>query len=105
MAVSEAAKEAIYLKNLLYEITGVDRCITMYNDNMSAQKLAVNPLYHKRSKHIDIRHHFIREAIGGESINLLYLETDEMMADILTKGLVAAKHHKFLVSMGLGQAS
>lgn len=73
----------------------------MYNDNMSAQKLAVNPVHHKRSKHIDIRHHFIREAICNNYIKLVYLCTEEMSADILTKNLNVTKHNKFVNSLGL----
>ncbi|XP_057671346.1 uncharacterized protein LOC130903102 [Diorhabda carinulata] len=63
MALSEAAKEAIYLRNLLFEITGEFDCINIFNDNQSAQKLACNPDFHDRSKHIDIRYHFVIDAL------------------------------------------
>lgn len=101
MAISEAAKEAIYLKNLLCELMGKSDCVKLYNDNLSAQKLALNPIYHKRSKHIDIRHHFIREAILNKNIELGYVPTDEMIADIMTKSLSVCKHNKFMDGMGL----
>ncbi|CAG4960563.1 unnamed protein product [Colias eurytheme] len=66
MAIAEACKEAIYLKNLFSEIVnGFDYVITLYNDNQGAQKLTENPLFHKRTKHIDVRHHFVREAVAG----------------------------------------
>lgn len=61
MGISECCKEAIYLRNLQYEITSELYCITIINDNQSAQKLANNNCLHKRSKHIDIRFHFFRE--------------------------------------------
>lgn len=101
MALSEATKEAIYFKNLLNELIGENHCITLYNDNISAQKLANNPLFHRRSKHIDIRHHFIREAIADENIELKYLSSDEMTADIFTKSLNAQKYDKFRSKLGL----
>lgn len=101
MAISEAAKEAIYFKNLLYELTGQANSIKLFNDNMSAQKLAVSPLYHRRSKHIDIRHHFIREAISDKNVELFYLPTDQMIADVLTKSLTVAKHNRFVNDIGL----
>lgn len=101
MALSEASKEAIYLKNLISEITGVSKCVRLYNDNQSAQKLAVNPIFHNRSKHIDIRHHFIREVVADDLVKLEYLPTADMPADILTKGLSSDKHNRFVNKLGL----
>lgn len=101
MALSEASKEAIHLRNLLSELTGKLSCIIVYNDNQSALKLATNPVFHNRSKHIDVRYHFIREIIHENLINVEYLPTDEMIADILTKGLGSIKHNKFVVGLGL----
>ncbi len=72
MALSAAAKEAVYLRKLLYEMNcheGVGP-FTMYGDNLSSQHLARNPVYHNRSKHIDIRFHFIREVVKNNVINL-----------------------------------
>ena len=63
MAMSKACKESICLKNLQYEIIKTMYCIDLYNDNQSAQKLALNPVFHKRTKHIDIRYHFCRDCV------------------------------------------
>lgn len=101
MALSDAAKEAIYLKNLLYEITGINDCVIMFNDNQGAQKLSSNPVFHERSKHIDIRHHFIRQCLSDKIIKLVYLSTDKMTADVLTKPLKSSKHNDFVNSLGL----
>lgn len=101
MALSEATKEAIYLRNLLCEISGSLDCITIFNDNQGAQKLCSNPVFHDRSKHIDIRHHFVREALQNKTIDLKYVCSDEMLADVLTKGLKSVKHSKFVVGLGL----
>lgn len=97
MALAEAAKEGIYLKNLLNELIGFNEVITIFNDNQGAQKLSANPVHHKRSKHIDVRHHFIRDTVGQGLISVKHVSTDEMLADVLTKGLPNSKH-KFLVS-------
>jgi hypothetical protein len=102
MAIAEACKEAIYLRNLLQELTGNLHCIKLFNDNQSAQKLSVNHMYHKRSKHIDVRHHFIREAISNKWVKVEYLPTADMPADIFTKGLSSEKHYKFLNGLGIG---
>lgn len=104
MALCEAAKDAIYLRNLLCEITGKLDCIDIYNDNQSAQKLASNPVFHDRSKHIDIRYHFLRNAVSENMINLKYMSTEEMVADILTKPLQNVKNSKFVNYLGLCSA-
>ena len=57
-------------------------------DNQSCIAMAKNPQYHGRAKHIDIKHHFVRELVGDDTIKLEYCPTNEMVADILTKGLV-----------------
>lgn len=101
MAMSEASKEAIYLLNFYNEIIGNLNCIKLFNDSQSAQKLSVNPVFHKRSKHIDVRHHFIREAIANNLIRVEYLQTADMPADIFTKSLVYVKHSKFVGSLGI----
>ncbi|XP_071574596.1 uncharacterized protein [Temnothorax nylanderi] len=92
-ALSDAAREAIYLSKLLSEI-GLPSLgkVTLHNDNQGAAKLAVNPVFHSRSKHIDIRCHFIRQALTDHRINLVYTPTEDMVADVLTKALPSSKH-------------
>ena len=64
MTLSEAAKETIYLRSFLQELGLCDLTdVVVFNDNLGAKKLADNPMYHSRSKHIDLRHHFIRDAL------------------------------------------
>lgn len=65
-----AAKEAIYLRRLLHEIGWSEQPEPMiiFGDNISAQHIAQNPVHHKRTKHIDIKYHFIREKIESNDI-------------------------------------
>jgi hypothetical protein len=63
IGISNAAKEALWLKHILVDLGRVPRETLIYCDNKSAICLAKNPEMHARSKHIDIRHHFIREKI------------------------------------------
>ena len=56
---------------------------------------------HGRSKHIDIHHHFLREHIENEDIDLEYINTSEMIADVLTKPLTAEKHRVNTLRLGL----
>lgn len=56
-------------------------------DNESAIKIAHNPIQHSRTKHIDVRHHFIRDHVAKGDIDLNYVRTDKQVADIFTKSL------------------
>ena len=60
-----------------------------------AINLAKNPMYHKRSKHIDVKYHFIRGEVRTGSIVLAYIPTDENVADIFTKPVSKVKLDKF----------
>lgn len=102
IALTEAAKEATYLKGILVTLgyqklsTVVIKC-----DNQGAAQLALNNMYHPRTKHIDIRHHFIRDLIHGEEIQLEYISTQDMVADVMTKPLASPKHRQCIRHLGL----
>lgn len=101
IALSEAAREAVYLRNLLHEIIGTFHMIEVYCDNQSALKLSVSSQSHSRSKHINVKYHFIRDIVKYKYIKIQYLCTEEMTADIFTKGLCPVKHYKFLHNLGI----
>ncbi|GAB1867410.1 Reverse transcriptase Ty1/copia-type domain-containing protein [Camponotus japonicus] len=102
MAMTEATKEAICTRKFLIELnfdTLAD--VTVLSDNNGAQKLAENPMFHNRTKHIDIRHHFVREALENDLLKIQHVSTNDMAADILTKGLSRPKHLKCIEQLGL----
>lgn len=104
MALSSASKEAVYLRDFIKELGFVkliEGPTELFGDNISAQQLVKNPVYHARSKHIDIRFHYIREVFEKNLINISYVPTDEMTADILTKNLNKIKHAKLSHRLGL----
>jgi len=93
MALTEAVKEAIYLKRFLEDMGFKDLGnITLCCDNFGAIKLTENPTFHGRSKHIDIRHHFVRDVVKTEDLVVTYVPTEDMVADFLTKTLPRTKH-------------
>lgn len=103
MALTEATKEAIFLRGFLSEMGLMDLAeVTIYGDNMGAKKLAENPVFHARSKHIDVRHHFVRSALKEKLIDIRHVSTEDMGADVLTKGLPGPKHRRCLELLGLG---
>src|ERR1700754_4486844 len=98
MAVGDATKEALWLRSLLSGLSIIDPQFPtrILVDNQGSIHLAKNPLVSDRSKHIDIRHHFICERIEERQVYLTYCPTGDMVADIFTKGLERIKHWRFL---------
>ncbi|XP_071637520.1 uncharacterized protein [Temnothorax longispinosus] len=85
VAASSAAKEAVWLRHLLCEIGHrCENATTLIVDNQSAIKLAKNPEFHERTKHIDVRCHHIREMIENGEIKVVYIPSEMQKADILT---------------------
>ena len=142
VALSEAAKESIWLRRLLTElesrvITSTSPDITaqdfdiiypsskssdtnaktttsdilepststtpqvIYADNQGAIKLSENPQFHARTKHIDIRYHYIRTAQERNEVSVVYIPTADMTANLLTKALSREKHQKHMKGMGI----
>ena len=114
MALKEASKEAIFLSKMLKWLENKlenklkllrdispSKTVPILMDSQSAIKLSENPEFHKRSKHIDITHHFIRECISEEKVKLVFVQTTEQLADGFTKGLNKTKHNAFIESLNL----
>ncbi len=102
MAMSSACKEASYLKKLFKEMKlQCPDAITINGDNMSAINLIKNPVYHSRSKHIDIKYHHIRDVYCRGEIDLNYCASQNNVADILTKNLTKIPHNKCMQMMGI----
>uniref|UniRef100_A0A1Y1N3K4 Reverse transcriptase Ty1/copia-type domain-containing protein n=2 Tax=Photinus pyralis TaxID=7054 RepID=A0A1Y1N3K4_PHOPY len=102
VAAAEATKEAIWLRHLLSEISGKSiENVQLYVDNQSAIKLVKNPIFHKRTKHIDVRYHFIKEKFQNGDIKIEYVRSEDQLADILTKPLVSVKFNKLRTKLGM----
>lgn len=101
MALCEGAKEAKFIRSFLYECLGKLLPVTLYNDSQSAQKICNSQINHSRSKHIDIRHHYVRQIVKDKIVKLEYLSTENMPADVLTKCLGKDKHYNCVSHLGL----
>ena len=88
MALSSAAQEAVWLRQLTAELgSPPETATTIFEDNQSAIAMTKNPQFHGRAKHIAIKYHFIREQVSNGMIKLEYCPTNQMLADMFTKGL------------------
>ncbi len=101
VALTTAIKEALWLEQLLSELNRSQKEIKMFCDNKSTICLTKNPEFHSRSKHIDIRYHFIKEKIKEKKINIEYISTEDMLADIFTKAVPRIKHYKAIELLSL----
>jgi hypothetical protein len=105
VAMTHAAKEAIWLRRLIGELfPSMLTQTTLYCDNQAALKLAVADNFHARTKHIDICYHFVRQVVAGGGISIVYCPTDDMAADILTKALPSWKVQYHVLNLGLCRA-
>ena len=75
--------------------------IGIWCDNQSCIKLLENPMFHDKSKHIEVRYHYIRDIVEKGVVKLQYLATDEQVADVLTKPLSKVKLDYFREKLGV----
>ena len=106
MAATQSTKEAMWWRSTLLEL-GIDLegPTIIHSDSQGSIALTKNPEHHARSKHIDIRHHFVREQVAVGTITVDYVPTEDMVADVLTKALPRDQHHKLISMMGLHSPS
>jgi hypothetical protein len=93
MSLSDATREAIARKQFFEDLRIHVNTPLLHSDNQSALSITANPIQYQRSKHIDIRYHFIRHSVQNDKVNVDYIPTDMQVADVLTKALSSVKHH------------
>ena len=102
MAATQATREAVWWRAFLTELgMPPTTATTIYSDSQGAIALAKKPEHHKRTKHIDIQHHYVREQTATGSVILSFIGTENMVADVLTKPLAAARHTSLSSRMGV----
>ena len=96
IALTFAIQESNFLCQLISELTNcVPKCVTIFADNQGAIKLAKNPVFHQRSKHIDIKYHYSRDELTKNKVCLHYIMSDNNKADLFTKAVSKSKLNKF----------
>ena len=88
IAASDSSREAVWLRRLTAQIGAVQKSPTnLYCDNKSAIAITHNPEHHSRSKHIDVKYHFLRDQQSNGTINISHISSESQLADIFTKPL------------------
>ena len=102
MSLAEAGNQSawyrMFLEELGYEVRDP---IPLHGDNNGSLRLALNPVTERKSKHIPIRYHTIRDYVEDEHITLILTPTAEMLADGLTKSFAKIKLSDFISGLGL----
>lgn len=102
MALSSAAQEAVWLRELMTELIRKPiKSTVIYEDNQSAICVAKNPQFHGRTKHIGIKYHYIREQVSNKKVELIYCPTENMVADTLTKPLSQLRFERLRLMCGM----
>ena len=91
IAITSASAQALWLRKILEELCEIQSSATiLYCDNKSAIQLAQNPIHHNKSKHFDMKYHFIRDMVEKKIVELRHISTLDNVVDIFTKAIVKA---------------
>jgi hypothetical protein len=93
--LSEAAKSGLYVIAFFQQFKAVEKPSGLNYDNQGSGYLASNTVNNDRSKHIDVRHHFIRDHVAAKTFRLNYVPTATNLADVFTKALPREPHSRF----------
>ena len=89
------------MKQILSEYNVTQDAMTLFCDNLNAINISKNPIQHSRTKHVDIRHHFIRELMEDKVIKLEHVSTENRLVDIFTKALDVAQLENLRRRLGI----
>jgi hypothetical protein len=104
IAACTTGREAVWLRKLLSDLLRSELEPTVIHcDNQNGMKLTENPVFHDRSKHIEMRYHYIRDMIQKKVLSLQYVPTAEQIADIFTKPLPLIKFAYFRDKLGVAE--
>jgi hypothetical protein len=89
-AVANTTAELLWVRALLLDLgIGLSSTPTLWCDNIGATYMSVNPVFHARTKHVEIDFHFVRDRVADKSLNIRFIPSSDQLADVLTKSLVS----------------
>jgi hypothetical protein len=102
-AIADATAELIWLQVLLRELgITLQRSPTLWCDNIGATYLSANPIFHRRSKHVEVDYHFVRERVSSRQLDVRIISTKDQVADIMTKPLPRPSFSSFRRNLNIG---
>ena len=101
MALSDCSRQVVWIRTLMSELGFNLNATPLYGDNQGSIFIASNPVTEKRSKHIDIRYHYIREVVDKGFVKIYFVDGDKNPADLFTKNLGRLKFERFRAQLGL----
>jgi hypothetical protein len=101
IAVGSSCSQLVRMKQMLEEYDVQQSVLTLYCDNLSAINISKNSIQHSRTKHIDIRHHFIRDLVEDKVVILEHVTTKEQLANIFTKALDVKQFERLRSKLGI----
>eukprot|EP00268_Persea_americana_P025832 TRINITY_DN25201_c0_g1_i1.p1 TRINITY_DN25201_c0_g1~~TRINITY_DN25201_c0_g1_i1.p1 ORF type:complete len:143 (+),score=9.87 TRINITY_DN25201_c0_g1_i1:62-490(+) len=101
IAAGSYCTQLLWMKQMLQDYGNEQKTMSMFCNNQSAIDISKNPVQHSRTKHIDIRHHFIRDLVEEKIISLHHIPTKNQLADIFTKPLDATLFESLRNSLGI----
>ena len=101
IAAGSACTQLLWMKQILKDYEIEQGKMTLYCDNLSAINISKNPVQHSRTKHIDIRHHFIRDLVEHSIVTLEHMPTKNQLADLFTKPLDKERFKTLRMSIGM----
>ena len=101
MAATKAIKEGVWIQGLLQELGLFKGVTTIFSDSQSAVHLCKNPMFHDRTKHVEVRYHFIREKVTQGAMKVEKVPIEENPADFGTKVVTLNKFNHCLSLLGI----
>jgi len=101
VTVGNACAQSIWLKHKLMDYGVKLDKVSLYCDNIIAINLTKNPIQHSKTKHIEIRHHFIRDHIRKGEIEIKFVKTENQLAYLFTKPLICDRLNKLRIELGV----
>ncbi|XP_042958165.1 secreted RxLR effector protein 161-like [Carya illinoinensis] len=101
IAAGSCCTQLLWMKKMFEDYGFSQDAMTIHWDNTSANSISNNPVQHSRTKHIDIRHHFIRDLVETKVVSLEYINTEHQLADLFTKPLDGLRFEFLRKAIGL----